>query len=106
MFGCFIMLFARKDVMADTKLKFFQAVKIKTGVKGIAANKGGVALRFNYLDSSFVFMNSHLTSGQNKVKERFLDCRKCFTSACEFFHVNEASISEEFLGLTSTNSRH
>ena len=63
MFGCYIMLFARTDCIKHSKLRFFQSVKVKTGVKGIAANKGGVALKFNYLDSSFMVMNTHLTSG-------------------------------------------
>ena len=85
MFGCYIMLFGRNDIIKNTSLKYFQTVKVKTGVKGIAANKGGVALRFNYLDSSFMIMNSHLTSGQKKSKERFADVRKIFTGACDFF---------------------
>ena len=63
MFGCYIMLFARQDILKQTKLKYFQTVKVKTGVKGIAANKGGVAIRFNYMDSRFMVMNGHLTSG-------------------------------------------
>ena len=91
MFGCYIMLFARADCIKQGKLRFFQSVKVKTGVKGIAANKGGVALKFNYLDSSFMIMNSHLTSGQSKVKERFADVRKVYTGACEYCALNEAS---------------
>ena len=42
-------------------------VKIKTGTKGLTANKGSVALRFNFEDTSFMFLNCHLVSGQNKV---------------------------------------
>ena len=73
-------------------------MKIKTGVKGIAANKGGVAIRFNYFDSSFMVMTCHLTSGQNKIKERFIDSAKCFNGALEHFEKNEKQQSS-YLGL-------
>jgi hypothetical protein len=37
--------------------------KVKTGFAGQSGNKGAVALRFNFDDSSLVFLNCHLTSG-------------------------------------------
>jgi len=71
MFGCLIFLFVREDSV--NSIKRMHTSKIKIGVKGIAANKGSTALRFNYDDTSLMFMNCHLTSGQKKVKERFDD---------------------------------
>ena len=61
MFGCFVMLFARSD--QQVSFKSLKSVKNKTGTKGMTANKGSVAIRFNYDDTSFMLMNCHLTSG-------------------------------------------
>lgn len=63
MFGCYIMLFARLNCCRAGSFKSIKTVKIKTGTKGITANKGAVAIRFNFEDTSFMFMNTHLTSG-------------------------------------------
>ena len=78
MFGCYIMLFARSD--NQSCFKSLKSVKNKTGTKGMTANKGSVALRFNFDDTSFMFMNCHLTSGQSKVKERCADVRQNYQS--------------------------
>jgi inositol-1,4,5-trisphosphate 5-phosphatase len=61
MFGCYIMLFVRSDNY--NCIKSMHTVKIKTGTSGYTANKGSVALRFNFEDTSFMFMNCHLCSG-------------------------------------------
>ena len=37
--------------------------KVKTGFGGNSGNKGAVTLRFNFDDSSLVFLNCHLSSG-------------------------------------------
>lgn len=74
MFGCYIMLFARSDHMHS--FKTLRSVKNKTGTGGMTANKGSTALRFNYDDTSFMFMNCHLTSGQKAMRERFADASK------------------------------
>jgi len=55
----------------------------------MTANKGAVALRFNFDDTSFMFMNCHLTSGQNKAKERFADTRQAYAGATSFFDLHE-----------------
>eukprot|EP00456_Euglypha_rotunda_P042947 TRINITY_DN33566_c0_g1_i2.p1 TRINITY_DN33566_c0_g1~~TRINITY_DN33566_c0_g1_i2.p1 ORF type:complete len:203 (-),score=21.46 TRINITY_DN33566_c0_g1_i2:11-619(-) len=44
--------------------------KVATGVLGIAGNKGGVAIRFHIWDTSFCFINSHLTAHTKNVKHR------------------------------------
>lgn len=61
MFGCLIMLFAREDSISS--LKKMHTSKVKTGTGGMTANKGSTSLRFNYEDTSFMFLNCHLTSG-------------------------------------------
>lgn len=83
MFGCLIMLFAREDHIKS--LRKVHTVKVKTGVRGMAANKGSTAIRFNYEDSSFMFLNCHLTSGQKEVQDRFDDLQQCYTETTQTF---------------------
>ncbi|ODV85565.1 hypothetical protein CANARDRAFT_176012 [[Candida] arabinofermentans NRRL YB-2248] len=45
----------------------------KTGLGGMTANKGSVAIRFNYGSSTFCFFNSHLAAGTTNVDERYND---------------------------------
>jgi hypothetical protein len=61
MFGCFIMLFVREDSI--NSIKKMHTAKVKTGTHGMTANKGSTSIRFNYDDSSLMFLNCHLTSG-------------------------------------------
>ena len=42
----------------------------KTGAKGKAGNKGGVAVRFRLYDSSMCFVCAHLAAGQSHIAER------------------------------------
>ena len=63
LFGCFIMLFARKDTFQQCSYRHIKTIKTKTGVKGMAANKGSAAVKFTFDDTSFMFLNCHLTSG-------------------------------------------
>ena len=69
----------------------FERVKVKTGAKGYAANKGAVSLRFNFDDSSFMFMNCHLTSGQSKVKQRVDDITQQYANIMETLAEKEKS---------------
>ena len=43
---------------------------IATGFKNMVGNKGAVMIKFNLVDTSFVFMNGHLHSGLNGVGKR------------------------------------
>jgi hypothetical protein len=61
MFGCLIMFFARDDSIQS--IHKMHTCKVKTGAGGMAANKGATSIRFNYDDSSFMFLNCHLASG-------------------------------------------
>lgn len=65
----------------------------------MAANKGAVALRFNFEDTSFLFVNTHLTSGQKKVKERVADLNLCYEEACSVFSQNEMSSYKHISGI-------
>lgn len=66
-----ILMFVRED-----KMKFVTQVEgksKKTGMGGMTANKGSVAIRFCYGSTSFCVFNSHLASGTTNVEERFND---------------------------------
>jgi synaptojanin len=79
MVGCFILLFSK-----DSHKSFINQIrtsKVKTGFAGQSGNKGAVAIRFNYQNSSFAFINCHLTSGQNEVSERLQDLRDIYSKS-------------------------
>jgi phosphatidylinositol-3,4,5-trisphosphate 5-phosphatase 2 len=76
MFGCLILFFVRDDSV--NAIKRMYTSKVKTGAGGMAANKGSTSIRFNYEDTSLMFLNCHLTSGQKQVTERFNDLQLCY----------------------------
>ena len=90
MFGCFIMLFAKEQ--ATNSIKRMHTCKVKTGVHGMAANKGSTSIRFNYDDTSFMFLNCHLSSGQKKIKERFEDLHTCYGETIQLFQESSEEI--------------
>lgn len=61
MVGCYIMLFTKDEY--KNRVKNMKTSKVKTGFGGNSGNKGATTIRFNFDDSSMVFMNCHLTSG-------------------------------------------
>ena len=68
MVGCYIIMFAKEE--HREKISVIRKVKVKTGFSGMTGNKGSVAVRFNFENTSFSFLNSHLESGQNATAER------------------------------------
>lgn len=62
MFGCLTFMYAKAAEIDN--IKKVQTCKIKTGAGGLAANKGSTTIKFYYQDTSFLFLNCHLTSGQ------------------------------------------
>ncbi|KAM4770957.1 synaptojanin-2 [Rhinophrynus dorsalis] len=56
-----------RDLAVDT---------VKTGLGGKTGNKGAVAIRFQYYSTSFCFICSHFTAGQNQMKERNEDYKE------------------------------
>jgi phosphatidylinositol-3,4,5-trisphosphate 5-phosphatase 2 len=83
MFGCLILFFCKEAKTAG--IKKMCTSKVKTGVKGMAANKGSTSLRFNYWDTTFLFLNCHLSSGQKKVNERMDDLNLCYSETMAHF---------------------
>lgn len=55
----------------------------------MAANKGSTSIRFNYNDTSFMFLNCHLASGQKEYAARFNNLEECYTETITNFHNTE-----------------
>jgi hypothetical protein len=72
--GLFTCIFAKKSEIGRIKDK--DVAMKKTGLKGLHGNKGSIAVRFIYDDSSICFVNCHLAAGQRQVKERNTDVAK------------------------------
>jgi len=72
--GLFTCIFAK-----ESELKHIRdsdvAIK-KTGLKGYHGNKGSIATRFIYDDTSICFVNCHLAAGQKQIMERNTDAAK------------------------------
>jgi len=78
MFGLLLMVFVREDHL--NSVKRVHTVKIKTGTGGITANKGSTAIRFNYDDTSFLFLNCHLAHGENAMKKNLINSNSAMQS--------------------------
>lgn len=52
------------------KIRSVEATSRKTGLKGMSGNKGGVAIRLNFNDSTLCFVTAHLAAGHSNVDER------------------------------------
>eukprot|EP01119_Soliformovum_irregulare_P018962 TRINITY_DN5919_c0_g1_i4.p1 TRINITY_DN5919_c0_g1~~TRINITY_DN5919_c0_g1_i4.p1 ORF type:complete len:908 (+),score=232.69 TRINITY_DN5919_c0_g1_i4:127-2724(+) len=66
--GVVICILVRSD-----KLEHFREVHAevcKTGMKGLAGNKGSIVIRFDYGASSFAFISAHFAAGQHAAEER------------------------------------
>lgn len=68
MVGILIVAYCRDSVKSH--IRNIYSSKVRTGLGGKAGNKGGTALRFELDDTSVVFCNCHLQSGQSKTFER------------------------------------
>lgn len=60
--GAAIFLFARKTLTPF--IKELESAKVKTGLYGMAGNKGGIALRFLVHSTRLCFVTAHLAAGQ------------------------------------------
>ncbi|CAB4419932.1 unnamed protein product [Rhizophagus irregularis] len=72
--GLFTCIFAKKSEKG--KIRDTDVAIKKTGLKGLHGNKGSIATRFIYDDSSICFVNCHLAAGQTQIKERNTDVAK------------------------------
>ncbi|KAG0686966.1 inositol polyphosphate 5-phosphatase [Pichia californica] len=71
-----LLLFVKADHVAN--VTEVEGKSKKTGLGGITANKGTVAIRLNFCSTSFCFVNSHLSSGLQYTEERNNDFISCW----------------------------
>ncbi|KAL3477830.1 SacI homology domain-containing protein [Aspergillus californicus] len=66
--GAALMVYVREDALKD--IKNVEGSVKKTGLSGIAGNKGGCAIRFDYSDTRICFVTGHLAAGFANYDER------------------------------------
>ena len=78
MVGCYLIMFARFE--HKDSIRHLRKVMVKSGFSGIAGNKGSVAIRFNFEDTSFAVINVHMAAGsdQKALAERLENVRKIY----------------------------
>jgi hypothetical protein len=80
LFSCIFLRTKDKD-----RLSVIDSTSVKTGLKvmnkSIHGNKGGIAIRLIFDDSSLCFVNCHLAAGQSHVKQRNADIELILNSA-------------------------
>lgn len=69
--GTAISIFVRSDYLHIVRQ--VEIASKKTGMGGIAGNKGSVAVRLRLHDTSLCFVSSHFTAGQNNIVDRDRD---------------------------------
>jgi synaptojanin len=69
--GAALCIFVRASVLE--KIKNVEGAVKKTGMSGIAGNKGAVAIRFDYANTQFCFVTAHLAAGFANYEERNRD---------------------------------
>ncbi|CAO3615826.1 unnamed protein product [Mucor fragilis] len=69
--GAALIVFVKSDIVDEIR-NVETSIK-KTGIMGIAGNKGAVAIRMDYGDTSFCFVAAHLASGHSNVDDRNAD---------------------------------
>jgi phosphatidylinositol-3,4,5-trisphosphate 5-phosphatase 2 len=52
------------------KISHVQQSTVKTGIAGVAGNKGGIGISFFFSGTSLCFVNTHLTSGNERCQRR------------------------------------
>ena len=66
-----ILLFVRND--KANLIRQVEGSNKKTGFGGMTGNKGAIAIRFDYANTSFCFVNAHLSAGVSNVVDRTND---------------------------------
>ncbi|EST05593.1 Endonuclease/exonuclease/phosphatase [Kalmanozyma brasiliensis GHG001] len=69
--GTALVVLIKEELVNDVRL--VEAATRKTGLKGVSGNKGGVAIRMDYYDTSICFVTAHLAAGHSAREERNAD---------------------------------
>ncbi|KAL6944333.1 hypothetical protein ACO0RG_001069 [Hanseniaspora osmophila] len=97
-----VLFFVRADKIDNVKQ--VEGGSKKTGFGGITGNKGAVAIRFNYGETSFCFLNSHLAAGATALEERKLDYENII-KGIKFNRGRTVSIHDNIFWLGDLNYR-
>jgi hypothetical protein len=79
--GTALMVFVKQTEVP--LVKGVEGATKKTGMGGMAGNKGGVAVSFHFANTSFCFITAHLAAGTTNVEERHQDY-KTLSSGLQF----------------------
>lgn len=66
-----IFIFVRSDNIE--MIRKMEVSIVMTGLGGMAGNKGGIGVSFNYNDTNLCFITAHLAAGSSNVEERNRD---------------------------------
>lgn len=69
--GAALLIFVRTDIL--NAIKDVEGAVKKTGMSGLAGNKGAVAIRMEYADTKLCFVTAHLAAGFSNYEERNRD---------------------------------
>ncbi len=69
--GTALVVLIKEELVNDVRL--VEAATRKTGLKGMSGNKGGVAIRMDYYDTSICFVTAHFAAGHSAYEERNAD---------------------------------
>ncbi|KZW04268.1 inositol polyphosphate phosphatase [Exidia glandulosa HHB12029] len=100
--GTALILFVKSSL--TSVIRNVEATTRKTGLSGMAGNKGGVAIRFDYEDSSYCFITAHLAAGHTQVEERNSDYRT-IVNGMHFLKGKTVGSHENVIWLADTNYR-
>ncbi|KAJ1959159.1 hypothetical protein IWQ62_004724 [Dispira parvispora] len=91
--GMLIVVYAHQDVAH--RLHDVAVDSAGCGIMGMIGNKGAVAVRFNYNDSSFCIVNCHLAANMNQVERRNQDyhdlCRRIMFAKTDVLVASDSS---------------
>lgn len=71
------MVFVRKSLVKE--IKNLDAIIVKTGMLGMAGNKGSCIIRFQLFKTTFAFSNGHYASGEECNEERIKELTEIMT---------------------------
>ncbi|GAA5804802.1 hypothetical protein HPULCUR_010310 [Helicostylum pulchrum] len=100
--GAALIIFAKSSIVNEIR-NVETAIK-KTGIMGMAGNKGAVAIRMDYGDTSFCFVAAHLASGHSNVNDRNADYHT-IRNGLHFLRRKEISSHDNVIWVSDLNYR-
>ncbi|PVF99952.1 DNase I-like protein [Serendipita vermifera] len=100
--GTALIIIVKSDITGN--IRRVEAATRKTGLRGISGNKGAVAIRLEYHDTSFCFVTAHLAAGHTNVEERNSDYRT-IVSGLHFLKGRTIGNHDNVIWLADTNYR-